>query len=154
MDVLTPSQRSICMSRIRGKDTKPEIALRAALWSLGLRYRLHYRIAGRPDVVFPRRRVAVFVDGCFWHGCLDHSVQPKTNSAFWRNKLGKNIERDRKIDNELAELGWTVVRFWSTRSNASPRECAAIVLALVKKQPHRPRQGDSPGRASGRIRNT
>lgn len=112
MDVLTPKQRSLCMSRIRGRNTKPEIALRSALWALGLRYRLHYPILGKPDIVFPRRRVAVFVDGCFWHGCPEHSVKPKTNSAFWKDKLGKNVERDRRTKATLEAQGWTVLRIW------------------------------------------
>jgi DNA mismatch endonuclease (patch repair protein) len=120
------------MSRIRGRNTKPEIALRAVLWSLGVRYRLHYPIAGRPDVVFPRERVAVFVDGCFWHGCPEHSVKPKTNSAFWRDKLGKNVERDRRNEIELTEIGWVFVRFWEHEVVRSPKECAAVVLALLK----------------------
>lgn len=132
MDVLTPAQRSLCMSRIRGRDTRPEIALRTALWTLGLRYRLHYPIPGRPDVVFPRQRVAVFVDGCFWHRCPEHSVKPMTNSAFWKDKLSKNVQRDRRNECELAELGWTFVRFWEHQVGQSPAECAAAVLALLE----------------------
>lgn len=112
MDVLTQAQRSLCMSRIRARNTKPEIALRTALWSLGLRYRLHYPVSGRPDIVFLRQRLAVFVDGCFWHGCPKHSVKPKTNSTFWKEKLEKNIERDLKITALLEAQGWRVRRFW------------------------------------------
>jgi DNA mismatch endonuclease, patch repair protein len=100
------------MSRIRGKNPKPELALRTALWSLGLRYRLHTPLPGRPDIVFSRSRLAVFVDGCFWHGCPDHSVKPKTNSAFWRIKLEKNIARDLETSASLKAAGWKVVRIW------------------------------------------
>jgi DNA mismatch endonuclease, patch repair protein len=132
MDVLTPSQRSLCMSRIRGRNTRPEIVLRTALWSLGLRYRLHFPIPGKPDVAFPRQRVAVFVDGCFWHGCPEHSVKPKTNSAFWTDKLRKNVARDRRNELELAELGWTFVRFWEHELDQSPEDCAASVLARLE----------------------
>jgi DNA mismatch endonuclease (patch repair protein) len=138
MDVLTPLQRSLCMSRIRGRNTRPEIALRAALWSLGLRYRLHYPVPGRPDVVFPRQHVAVFVDGCFWHGCPVHSVKPKSNTAFWKEKLGKNIERDRRNESKLIELGWMFVRFWEHELDRRPMECAAVVLALLEKNRLRP----------------
>ena len=148
MDVLTPSQRSLCMSRIRGKNTKPEIALRTALWSLGLRYRLHYPVPGRPDVVFPGQRVAVFVDGCFWHGCPEHSVKPKTNSAFWEDKLKKNGERDRKNEFELSELGWKFVRFWEHDVGRRPKDCAAAVFALLKKNASARRE-KCPGRPSG-----
>ncbi|MEW6121709.1 MAG: very short patch repair endonuclease [Pseudomonadota bacterium] len=112
MDVLTPAQRSFCMSRIKGRNTKPERALRAALWGLGLRYRIHHALLGRPDVVFPSQRVAIFIDGCFWHGCPEHGVQPKTNEAFWRSKIGRNRERDRKVTSTLQAEGWTVLRFW------------------------------------------
>jgi DNA mismatch endonuclease (patch repair protein) len=112
MDVLTPAQRSLCMSRIRGKDTKPERILRTALWSLGLRYRLHHALPGRPDVVFPMQRIAIFVDGCFWHGCPQHGAQPKTNSDFWKEKLRRNAERDGKVSAALEAEGWTVLRFW------------------------------------------
>ncbi len=100
------------MSRIRGKNTKPELLLRKALWRKGARYRLHYKIPGRPDIVFVGKRIAVFVDGCFWHGCPEHGVSPKTNAAFWRKKIRGNVERDRRITEELRRDGWTVLRFW------------------------------------------
>lgn len=105
--------RSDLMSRIRGDHTAPERALRAALWARGLRYRLHLKTpAGRPDVVFPGRRVAVFIDGCFWHGCPDHYVRPRSNTPFWSNKLRANVERDRAQTLRLEEMGWRVVRLW------------------------------------------
>lgn len=96
-DVLTPKQRSFCMSQIRGRDTKPEIWLRKQLWALGLRYTLESRLPGKPDMVFPRYRVVVFVDGCFWHGCPKHLVKPKTNRSFWLKKINLNRVRDRKV---------------------------------------------------------
>ena len=111
-DVLTPRQRSHCMSRIRGKNTGPEMILRKALWSARLRYRLHARIVGRPDVAFVGARVAVFVDGCFWHGCPMHSVKPKTNGSFWAAKLARNKARDKVVTAALQSDGWTVIRFW------------------------------------------
>jgi DNA mismatch endonuclease (patch repair protein) len=112
MDILTREQRSHCMSRIKAKNTKPEQVLRAALWSAGLRYRLHYAVMGRPDIVFAARQVAVFVDGCFWHGCPLHSVKPKTNVSFWQNKLKRNIERDINVTARLNTEGWTIIRIW------------------------------------------
>lgn len=111
-DVMTPEQRSRCMSRIKGRDTGPEVMLRNALWKRGLRYRVHYGITGRPDIVFVRARVAVFVDGCFWHGCPEHSMKPKQNAAFWEEKIRKNIERDQEISIALEKAGWRVLRFW------------------------------------------
>lgn len=111
-DVLTPEQRSYCMSRIQGKDTKPEIALRKALWNIGLRYRIHYRLPGRPDIVFPRFKLVVFVDGCFWHGCPVHAVKPMANAVFWRKKLEGNRVRDKVITARLKKEGWVVLRYW------------------------------------------
>src|SRR5436190_595999 len=96
-DVLTPEQRRLNMSRIRGKNTKPERVLRGALHKQGLRFRLHRKdLPGSPDIVFVRQRTAVFVDGCFWHGCPQHGVEPKSNGEFWRKKIKANCERDKR----------------------------------------------------------
>jgi DNA mismatch endonuclease (patch repair protein) len=100
----------------RGRDTRPEVALRSALHAQGLRFRKHVPpvpgLRCRADVVFPRQRVAVFVDGCFWHRCPDHGVSPKTNSPYWKAKLDRNVARDRRNDAALAAAGWTIVRVW------------------------------------------
>lgn len=89
------------------------MALRRALWGSGLRYRVNARIAGtRPDVLFPRARLAVFVDGCFWHGCPKHYGLPKSNVAFWKAKLAKNVERDTRDLLRLETAGWEVLRVW------------------------------------------
>lgn len=99
------------MARIRGRDTKPEVVLRKALWHMGLRYRTHYRFAfGRPDLTFLGPRVVVFVDGCQWHGCPTHYVRPKTNSGFWASKLRENVERDSRQTLQFEAHDWTVVR--------------------------------------------
>lgn len=140
MDVLTPRQRSHCMSRIRGKDTKPELVLRRALWSAGLRYRLHHSVIGRPDIAFPGRRVAVFCDGCFWHGCPDHSVSPKTNASFWNTKIGKNRARDERVAAALRAEGWTVIRFWEHEIKNNPEKLAGRVKRIVRKPGSRGRR--------------
>lgn len=111
-DVLSKSQRSYCMSRIRGKNTQPELILRKSLWANGFRYRLKSKLPGKPDIVFPIKRIAIFVDGCFWHGCPVHSQRPATNTHIWEEKLNNNIQRDEKVNRELAELGWSMLRFW------------------------------------------
>src|SRR5689334_7733996 len=99
------------MSRIQGRDTKPEILLRRTLWKIGLRYRLKSKLPGKPDLVFPGARLAVFVDGCQWHCCPDHFVRPKSNQAFWDLKFEKNRARDLKVNTFLNEEGWRVLRF-------------------------------------------
>lgn len=114
MDTLTPAERSALMSRIRGKDTKPELAVRRALHAMGYRYRTHGSgLPGRPDLVFSRRRSAVFVHGCFWHrhGCAKTSV-PKTRTEYWTAKFAANVQRDRRNTERLAEAGWRVFVAW------------------------------------------
>lgn len=113
-DVLTSEQRHLNMSRIRGRDTKPEMLIRRGLHARGLRYRLHDRtLPGRPDLVFPRYHAAVFVHGCFWHahGCI-LSKLPTTRQDFWRSKLEGNAARDRKAIAELQAAGWRVLVIW------------------------------------------
>jgi len=100
------------MSRIRGKDTGPELLLRKALWHLGLRYRLQVPLPGKPDIAFPGKRLAVFVDGCFWHGCPLHATRPKGNQTFWDRKLRENMQRDERTTAALKASGWTVLRVW------------------------------------------
>lgn len=110
MMALTRSQQ---MSRIRGRHTGPERTLRSLLWAAGLRYRLHARTpAGRPDIVFSGAKVAVFVDGCFWHGCPNHYVRPRSSTEFWAAKLAENVHRDAEQTRRLEELGWRVCRVW------------------------------------------
>jgi DNA mismatch endonuclease, patch repair protein len=105
--------RSEQMARIRSGNTRPEVTLRKALWREGLRYRIGARTpVGRPDLLFARWRVAVFVDGCFWHGCPKHYAAPRTQREFWAKKLDRNVERDRLQTVELERIGWTVVRVW------------------------------------------
>lgn len=107
---LTRSQQ---MARIRGVNTSPEWMLRRELWKKGFRYRLHARTPiGRPDLIFPSARVAVFIDGCFWHGCPEHYVRPRTRDEFWSRKLTENVERDARQTLELERQGWRVCRLW------------------------------------------
>ena len=111
-DNLTPSQRSYCMSRIKGKDTGLEVAVRSELHRRGLRFRKHVAdLPGKPDVVFAKSRVVVFIDGDFWHGYRFPAWQDKV-SEFWRVKISKNRARDAKNHRKLRRQGWTVVRLW------------------------------------------
>jgi len=106
---LTKSEQ---MRRVRTSGTQPELVARKALWRLGYRYRLHTRLPGSPDLCFPRARIVVFIDGCFWHGCPIHYSAPATRAEFWSAKLRENIERDRRADQTLSRLRWTVIRIW------------------------------------------
>lgn len=120
------------MSRHPRRDTGPELALRKLLHAAGYRYRVQYPVPGRSrrtiDVAFTRRRVAVFVDGCFWHGCAVHRSVPTANKAWWQAKLAKNLARDADTTAHLQELGWTVIRVWEHDSaeGAVQRIAAAL----------------------------
>jgi DNA mismatch endonuclease (patch repair protein) len=114
MDVHSPEQRSYNMSRIKGKNTKPELLVRKWLWSRGYRYRLHRKdLPGKPDIVFPRQRKAVFVHGCFWH---KHDCRyfkwPRTNREFWKKKINENVRRDQKNYQDLIADDWNYFIVW------------------------------------------
>ena len=126
--------RSANMRANRRTDTKPELALRRALHKRGYRFRKDYRLdldggrRVRPDIVFTARRVAVFVDGCFWHACPEHGSKPRANDWYWTPKLARNVERDRVADQTLASAGWQVVRIWE---HESLEQALAAVIAVV-----------------------
>jgi DNA mismatch endonuclease (patch repair protein) len=123
------------MSRIRGKDTSPERLLRSALWRTGLRFRLQSRTpSGRPDVVFAKAKVAVFIDGCFWHGCPEHYVRPRTRNEFWSSKLLENVERDQRQTLLLEAEGWRVCRFWEHQIFESLSEVVEVVRAALQEE--------------------
>ena len=114
-DTMTPEQRSRCMSAVKGKDTKPEMIVRRYLFSKGLRYRLHVRsLPGNPDIVLPKYKTVIFINGCFWHGhegCKYYRL-PKSNVEFWESKITNNKNRDVVNEIKLKELGWRVIRIW------------------------------------------
>lgn len=114
-DVLTPEQRARCMSRIRGRNTKPEVILRRILHGLGYRYRLHRRdLPGTPDIVLPKYRTVINVNGCFWHmhDCRYGRVTPKTRSKFWEAKRKGTVARDKAARKSLRAMGWNVIEVW------------------------------------------
>jgi DNA mismatch endonuclease (patch repair protein) len=121
------------MSRQGSRDTAPEVAVRHLLHASGLRYRVNVPVPGMPrrtiDIVFPRARIAIFMDGCFWHGCPEHATQPKSNAEWWRNKLDKNMARDRETTAHLQQIGWTVFRFWE---HERPEDIARVVAEARK----------------------
>lgn len=121
------------MKRQARRDTAPELALRRELWRRGLRYRLDRAVLPglrrRPDIVFGPRRVAVFVDGCFWHSCPDHATIPKANRDWWLAKLQRNVERDRDTDQRLEDAGWVVIRVWEHEDARTAADLISGVLA-------------------------
>lgn len=130
----TTDQRRQMMSRIKGRDTGLELSLRRNVWALGLRYRLQYRIGRtRPDMVFVGAKLAVFVDGCFWHGCPQHSTMPKNNREFWEQKLRRNRERDAENTEQMEAEGWRVLRLWGHEIVTSSADCARRIAAMLGK---------------------
>ncbi|MEV5900967.1 very short patch repair endonuclease [Streptomyces sp. NPDC052127] len=123
------------MQAIRNRDTKPEWLIRRLVHARGLRY----RVAAKPlpklrrtaDMVFGPAKVAVFIDGCYWHGCPEHYVPPKTNSGYWSDKVARNMARDRDTDQRLEEAGWTVLRFWEHEPS---EDCAERIATEVEKR--------------------
>jgi DNA mismatch endonuclease (patch repair protein) len=115
------------------RDTKPELAVRRLLHARGLRYRVDFRptaaVRSRADIVFTKQKVAVFIDGCFWHSCPIHATQPKANADYWLPKLARNAERDAEVTEVLRQSGWTVLRFWE---HQLPEEVVAVVIAEVR----------------------
>src|SRR5260370_42164404 len=116
------------MSQIKGRNTKPELLLRTCLWTKGVRYRLKSKLEGKPDLVFPGARLAVFVDGCQWHCCPWHFVRPKSNTKFWDRKFASNRCRDITVNGLLEARGWTVLRFWEHEIETDCPSVAASIL--------------------------
>lgn len=129
-DRVSTEIRSKIMSRVKGKDTNPELTVRRFLHSKGFRFRLHRKdLPGNPDIVLPKYRAAIFVHGCYWHqhpGCKKATL-PKTNSEFWRQKLSRNVERDKESKLELSEMGWRVLVLWECEIHD------AVLEKLVRK---------------------
>lgn len=142
-DVLSPKQRSKCMSRIKSRDTKPELILRKTLWSKGYRYRVKSGLPGKPDIVFSSIKTVIFVDGCFWHRCPEHYQPPKTRAEFWENKISGNVTRDRKNDCLLKEQGWLVIRTWEHEIKESLADCVEKLVMVLsdQKAKHLPANG-------------
>ncbi|GGU25829.1 very short patch repair endonuclease [Streptomyces violascens] len=122
------------MQAIRSRDTKPERLIRQLVHAQGLRYRVSAKplpdLRRTADMVFRPAKVAVFIDGCYWHGCPEHYVPPKTNSGYWSEKVARNMGRDRDTDEQLSAAGWTVLRFWE---HEPPEQCALQIAAAVSR---------------------
>lgn len=133
----TTMSKSRQMSKIKGKNSKPELRLRLALWGLGLRYRKNVKkLPGRPDIVLGRQRLAIFIDGSFWHGYDwdNRREKIKTNRLFWIPKIERNMQRDREVNTQLNRMGYTVVRFWDHEVNKELGRCVGRVISLIDEQ--------------------
>ncbi|MDR2980190.1 MAG: DNA mismatch endonuclease Vsr [Bacteroidales bacterium] len=138
MDIWDKTKRSEVMARVRSKDTKPEIRLRKALFAKGYRYRIHdKKLPGKPDIVLPKYKTVIFVNGCFWHGhkaCGGNRV-PKSNSEFWSTKIAKNQSRDLKVREQLRLQGWTIATVWECElKNAKLAQTVDIIVQLLENK--------------------
>ncbi len=134
MDTVSKQQRSANMAAVKGRDTTPELAIRKILHGVGYLYCVHPKdLPGRPDIVFRRRKVAVFINGCFWHRHIDckYASMPKTNVEYWREKLEKNAARDIKNRTQLEGQGYRVVTLWECEIRRSPEQQADIVKGIL-----------------------
>lgn len=139
MDRLSVEQRHKNMSMIKNKDTKIEVLLRKKLWNEGIRYRKNYKLLpGKPDIAITRYKIAIFCDSEFFHGKdwekLCEQLERGNNAEFWKNKIGKNIERDKETNKRLNALGWTVIRFWGKDILKNPEECIKVVKEAIFEQ--------------------
>jgi DNA mismatch endonuclease (patch repair protein) len=131
----TTPKRSKIMSKIRGKNTKPELAFRKALYAVGYRYRIDYKkLIGKPDILLKKYRTAVFIDGEYWHGhnWSERKPKVKTNREFWIAKIERNMQRDREVNAELQRLGYTVFRFWETEIKKELDTCLRKVIVHLE----------------------
>lgn len=167
MDVLTPEQRRRCMAAVSGSNTKPELSLRRALHALGFRYRLHDRsLPGRPDLALPGKHTVIFVHGCFWHRhtCKAGRSRPATRASFWREKLSKNVERDRRNRAAIRRMGWNVIEVWECQlKGAAIKKSIKRVAQSLLEQPEqsgntrrawKPRRSRPPRHANAARRPT
>lgn len=140
MPRIQPSSREASrrMAKVRQTGTGAEIALRRELYRRGLRYRIDFEVLKKPrriaDIVFPGQKIAVFVDGCFWHGCPEHATWPKQNAEFWRQKIEANRLRDADTNERLRGIGWTVLRFWAHESPAEAAEAVVQTVTMAKSK--------------------
>jgi DNA mismatch endonuclease (patch repair protein) len=141
MDILTPEQRSKCMSRIHSSDTAPEMFFRKALWKWGVRYRKNVKnLFGKPDIAIKKYRLAIFVDGDFWHGndwakrrFSSQEAMLASYSEFWQKKIRRNIERDKKVNEYYQTNGWTVLRIWETDIKKNLNDCIIKTIETVNR---------------------
>lgn len=123
------------MSRIHGKNTGPEMKIRKMLYAQGIRgYRTHFNIPGKPDIVFTKKKIAIFIDGCFWHKCPICFQEPEIRKEFWLKKINSNVERDKKVNLQLQKEDWKVIRIWEHEVRKDPENVVKRICDLLKNQ--------------------
>ncbi len=128
-DRISVEKRRKIMAKVKSKDTNIEVIVRKLLWSSGYRYRINYKIFGKPDIVFPKQKIAIFCDGDFWHG-KNYRKEKKVYKEFWKDKILTNIKRDKKVNRTLRKNNWKVVRFWKTDILKNPDKCLKIIKKI------------------------
>ncbi|MBU4300684.1 MAG: very short patch repair endonuclease [Nanoarchaeota archaeon] len=130
-DTVTKKERSRIMAKIKSKNTRVEMTFRKQLRTNEIRYRLNYALEGKPDIVIPSKKLAIFIDGCFWHGCAKHFRMPKSNKAYWRSKIERNMARDKAVKKTLKSKGWKVMRIWEHEIKNSSERAAKRVKRVL-----------------------
>ena len=147
MDSMTKAQRSRIMSKIRSKDTKAEILLRKTLWHLGFRYRKNWRkLPGTPDIALTRQKIAIFVDGDFWHARVYRKRpgdQIASRKKYWQKKLARNVERDKEVNDALTQEGWLVLRFWESDVQKNLEKCVETVRSYASPRVRKKQSNDT-----------
>ena|SRR3989344_5514998 len=131
-DIFSRQLRSKIMASVKSRNTKPELLLRKKLFNKGHRFRVNYPIEGRPDIVFVKFRVAIFVDGCFWHGCSCSSI-PISNKHYWILKIKRNAARDKDVNSALRKQGWKVIRIWEHQLSRNSDNCTSRIENALSK---------------------
>ena len=132
-DKISRKKRSQIMQAIRSKDTKIELSLRKALWGKGYRYRKHHKkLIGKPDITFAKKKIAIFIDSCFWHGCPYHCRMPKSNKAYWNEKIRRNKKRDKEVKSWYKNNAWCGLRFWEHTLKKNPQGCLQKIIKTIE----------------------
>lgn len=131
-DTVSKKKRSKIMSAVRSKETKIEIAFRKELWKNGFRYRKNpSKYFGKPDIVFKKHRTVIFVDSCFWHGCKKHFRMPSISKKYWKDKIDRNIARDKEVNKHYKKLGWRIFRFWEHDINKNMQKAISKIFGSI-----------------------
>lgn len=134
-DTVTKKERSRIMRAVKSKDTGMERVLRKELRKKGYKFKTNVsKLAGKPDIVFKKKKAVIFLDSCFWHGCRFHCRMPATNAQYWKEKIARNKKRDREINKKYKKMGWTVLRFWEHQIKKRPQEAINKIEKALKRR--------------------